>query len=534
MYYYTIRYLKWIQICYQIWYRVRSKWRNCFKYRYKLSSLSHSVSLNLIDWIDKPETLSGDSFSFLNLSNKFENLEINWNFDGYGKLWNYNLNYMDFLLQPGLGKESGIKLIYNFVEKITNKSTGLESYPISLRGVNWIKFLIKHGIHDSQIDNSLFALYKILLDNLEYHLLGNHLLENGFSLLFGAFYYKDLRLYDKAKDIIETELNEQILDDGGHFELSPMYHQIILDRVMDCINLLQNNRQFDGQESLHAFIRDKSIKMLQWLNCITFSNGDIPRFNDSTTGIAPSSLQLNDYAIQLGIASEKTIPKIHLNSSDSFLKESGYRRFNGSNYECIIDVGQIGPDYQPGHAHADTFSFEIYFHGKPIIVDAGVSTYDKNERRQLERSTSSHNTVQVSSFNSSEVWGGFRVARRSNIISLDEDTGFVRASHDGYKHLGVIHEREFKFETKLFCISDKLIGGDHNVAVSRFHFQPGTEIKIADNQIIFNNGIIISFENFEKISIEDYLFADDFNVLLPAKVAEISFKKQCKSTFRFE
>jgi hypothetical protein len=85
----------------------------------------------------------------------------------------------------------------------------------------------------------------------------------------------------------------------------------------------------------------------------------------------------------------------------------------------------------------------------------------------------------------------------------------------------------------LFCISDKLIGGDHNVAVSRFHFQPGTEIKIVNNQIIFNKGNL-SFENYEKISTVDYLYADDFNVLLPAKVVEVTFKKQCKATFRFE
>ena len=82
----------------------------------------------------------------------------------------------------------------------------------------------------------------ILLDNLEYHLLGNHLLENGFSLLFGAYYFQDENLYKKAKEILEKELNEQILDDGAHFELSPMYHQLMLFRVLDCINLVKHNQ----------------------------------------------------------------------------------------------------------------------------------------------------------------------------------------------------------------------------------------------------------------------------------------------------
>ena len=261
LYYNTIRYLKCIQIRYQIWYRLHSKWRSCFKYRYKLSYPSHSVSLKFIDWIVKPEAYNGDTFRFLNLSNRFRNDEIDWNFNGLGKLWNYNLNYMDFLLQPNIGKERGIKLIHDFVKKLNDKSTGLEPYPISVRGMNWIKFLTKHGVQSQGIDNSLFAQYQILLDNLEYHLLGNHLLENGFSLLFGSFYNNDMRLYDKAKSIIENELNEQILDDGGHFELSPMYHQIILDRVFDCINLLQNYKQFNGQESLLIFMKEHFHKL---------------------------------------------------------------------------------------------------------------------------------------------------------------------------------------------------------------------------------------------------------------------------------
>ncbi len=439
---------------------------------------------------------------------------------------------MDYLLQPDMLKERGINLIHDFVQKLTNKSTGLEPYPTSVRGINWIKFLTKHGIQKPRINNSLFAQYEILLNNLEYHLLGNHLLENGFSLLFGAYYYNDLRLYDKAKDIIETELNEQILDDGAHYELSPMYHQIILDRLLDCINLVRNNKLFNSQESLLALMKEKSVKMLQWLNCMTFSNGEIPMLNDSASGIAPLTQQLNDYAIRLELISLETICEIRLNSYILNLKESGYRRFNGSDYECIIDVGQLGPDYQPGHAHADTFNFELCVKRKQIIVDTGVSTYEMNERRQIERSTSSHNTVQVGCYNSSEIWNGFRVARRAKIILIEENGTRIRSRHNGYKHLGLVHEREFIFKSDSFCIEDRLIGNRQLNAVSRFHFKPALDVNLYNNQIEIEGYGLIAFEGFNSIRLVPYEYTCAFNQLISGLVCEIFFDKQLSTSIK--
>ena len=58
-----------------------------------------------------------------------------------------------------------------------------------------------------------------------------------------------------------------------------------------------------------------------------------------------------------------------------------------------MDIGKIGPDYQPGHAHADTFTFCLYFKNTPIVVDTGTSTYNIGKRRDKERSTMVHNTV---------------------------------------------------------------------------------------------------------------------------------------------
>ena len=36
-----------------------------------------------------------------------------------------------------------------------------------------------------------------------------------------------MMFYKKSKLLILEQLNEQILNDGAHFELSPMYHKII-------------------------------------------------------------------------------------------------------------------------------------------------------------------------------------------------------------------------------------------------------------------------------------------------------------------
>ncbi|WP_223898149.1 alginate lyase family protein [Sulfurovum sp. TSL1] len=438
---------------------------------------------------------------FLNQSFTFKK-NIDWNFTLYGKLWTYNLNYFDYLHQEETSKDDGLRLIYDFIEQSDKVIDGLEAFPISLRGINWIKFLVKYKIDDTKINDSLYAQYQILMDNIEYHLLGNHLLENGFSLLFSAYYFQDERFYDKAKKILIYELEEQILDDGAHFELSPMYHQIMLFRVLDCINLIKNNN-WKNHELLQLFMNKAEI-MLGWLNAITYKNGCIPLLNDSSNKIAPTTNELNHYASQLKVK----IKNIKL-------QESGYRMVSNNRYECIIDVGNIGPDYIPGHAHADTFNFELYIDKTPFIVDIGVSTYETNNRRLFERSTVSHNTVEIAGCSQSEVWGGFRVAERAFITQLDERDNRVRAMHNGYeKRLNALHEREFIFENNSINIIDKIISEHEQKAVARIHFHPDVDESMIKQYIQFKNS---------EYSINIYQYAPEFNVLIDAKVLEIPF-----------
>ena len=500
--YNTVKFLKPIQINYRLYYFFRKKVRNTLGIKpifFKESSvqkLKLKESIHIVDCYSKP-----NKFEFLNLEKEFGD-KIDWNYSEYGKLWTYNLTYFDYLSQSD--SQEQLFLLKDFISQIESVKDGLEPFPISLRGVNWIKYLSYNNIDNKSIDDSLYAQYYILLDNLEYHLLGNHLLENGFSLLFGAYYFQDEVLYKKAKQILEKELEEQILKDGGHFELSPMYHQIMLFRLLDCINLVQNS-SWKEDELLEFFILKAQI-MLGWLESISYKNGDIPLFKDSTNGVAPTTNQLFDYAKRLNIEVKEVE-----------LKESGYRKISKANYECIVDIAEIGASYIAGHAHADTFNFELRIKGKPFIVDMGLSTYETNERRAIERSTASHNTVEIDGKNQSEVWGGFRVGNRANIIDIKEGKDFIEATHNGYRP--ILHTRKWTFKENIVTIEDSL--NKPSNAIVSFHFHPD----VKKEEILDH----FSSTNFN-IKFNEYYYSSGFN----REIKSINIKLYFKSSIKVE
>ena len=465
--------------------------------------------LKLQDSITTPTSLlKTDAFRFLNIEKHFDQ-GIDWNFLSHGKLWTYNLNYFEYLSQSGISKHEGLGLIHDFINKEKIIKDGMEPFPISLRVIFWIKFLVKHQIDDVIIDQSLFRQLQILSNRPEYHLLGNHLLENGFSLLFGACYFRDDKLISQAEEILGEELEEQILPDGAHFELSPMYHQLMLYRILDCINLLQQN-PMPRLYKIEGQLWKKARLMLGWIKEMAFQNGQIPMLNDSTSGIAPDPEKLIAYAQSLGVKSQKVT-----------LKECGYRKIKNKKYELLIDVGAIGPDYIPGHAHSDTFNFVLHYAAHPIIVDSGISTYEKNQIRKLERSTASHNTVAIAGLEQSEIWGGFRVARRAKVFNLQESENHISASHDGYRQIRTVHQRTFNYQDDSLVIIDEI--SNQNPAQAFLHFHPDTEVHLIGQEIHGAFGKI-TFENSSAVQLEPFQWAKGFNRTITSQKAVITFK----------
>ena len=155
---------------------------------------------------------------------------------------------------------------------------------------------------------------------------------------------------------------------------------------------------------------------------------------------------------------------------------------------ALLDVAPIGPDYLPGHAHADTLSFELSLFGQRVLVNSGTSCYGMGTERLLQRGTATHNTVAINGQDSSEVWGGFRVARRARPFGLrieESESGLkVVCAHDGYTRLPgrPIHRREWCFSGGAMEIVDTIEGG-FDEAVGRLFFHPGLSLEPNPNAI---------------------------------------------------
>ena len=442
----TIRYLKPSQIFYNIANRIISKRRFQEAKDFKRRNLSTKTN-----FIKVKNCLKDGSFVFLNKENTL-NFPSDWNNSQLGKLWLYNLHYFDYLRQENISKEVGEKLISRWIaENPVGKGNGWEPYTISLRIVNWIKWHLSGNHLNTEALQSLANQTKFLEQKIERHLLANHYLANAKAFVFAGLFLEGedaTRWLKIGTDIYKEELEEQILQDGGHFERSAMYHSIILEDLLDLANI--------GAEIVG--LNQKIQKMLEWLVAMTTPDGKIPLLNDCAHGIAPSPNQIFSYAKNLGFNFSED------NTQSVDLSDTGYAKLVAGDWTVICDCANLAPDYQPGHAHADTLTFELWHKDFKLITDSGTGEYIDTPLRKYQRSTLAHNTIQIDGKNSSEVWSAHRVANRAKIVERKFSGKKVSATHNGYGK--ILHKRTWNISDDGLSIDDEIKGnGRHLVEV---------------------------------------------------------------------
>ena len=356
------------------------------------------------------------SFAFLGTEADFS-AGMSWIDSAASPLWLFNLHYLGAVLDLVVaGRVDNARwLLASWSVAFRNRwhPVAWHPYPTSLRLSNLCLAAGVAGRFEAlgSTTAELVASHAaFLLRHLETDLRGNHLLENAVALLIASRFLGG-RLADEceatAKRVLSVEVDEQILADGAHFELSPMYHTIVLQRLLQCVALLGR-----GDAFIEGVIAPVVPRMLRFLRGILCPDGDIPLLGDSARNFGPAPQRLIGLAEQLGFDGEASTGRGLTGFADA-----GLFVLSTDRLWCIVDAGPVCPSYLPGHGQADSLTIELWSDGACIVGDPGVHEYSGPER-SWNRSSRAHSTVTIDDLDTSEVYGSFRVGGRARIDTI--------------------------------------------------------------------------------------------------------------------
>lgn len=395
------------------------------------------------------------------------------------------------------------------------------SFALASRLSSWVRCYLLIGkklkeeestLHDKLLC-SLYAQAQYLERHLAWDLRANHLFRDATGLALAGRFFQGtdaVRWLKKAERLALCQVEEQLLPDGVHFELSPMYQLQVME---DLLLMIELSECADVRSTLTA----AWAQLLYSLSALRHPDGHIALLNDATLNGALAPAEFFAQASQLGLELPDCFPQ-----GEHYFPDAGIVAWHDSNWSVFFDIGTIGPRYQPGHAHADTLSIECSYRGQRLFVDPGCYGYDDDEHRHYDRSSAAHNTVTIDSLNSSEVWSIFRVGRRARVrdcgVSLTSQRFRAQATHNGYTWLpgSPRHRRELSLDNAgTMRISDSITGSASHLLSAGLLLAPGWKVESSANGWLLQKGalsLVVTLESSAtlNLSLIDALYHPEF------------------------
>lgn len=404
------------------------------------------------------------------------------------QLWRMNLHYMEYLeevaddlLWSGL---VGAWIDANPPGRRGAWKDSWNSYALSIRVVVWMQELVRRaGRLPARIvaraEASVAGQLRFLEDNLETDLGGNHLIKNIKALIWASAYFSGAeaaRWRTIGVELLQSELAQQILEDGTHYERSPSYHCQVFADLLEIRHAL-------GEDPLGGEIDAALRRMAQVAADLAHPDGRVALFNDAGLDMAYAPADcLTAY--------ERLFDRRQAPRKMFALESAGYFGLRSDDTYFVLDCGRIAPDDLPAHGHGDVLSFEWSVAGKRIIVDPGVFEYVAGERRRRSRAAASHNTLCFEGADQADFFGAFRCGRRPNVKVLKYEPGgdgfVLEGTHDGFAHLegAPRHIRRFEVGPEQITIHDRIEGRPAVPASIGFLLDPGVEVEASGSEAL--------------------------------------------------
>ena len=279
------------------------------------------------------------------------------------------------------------------------------------------------------------------------------------------------------------------MDDGTHWEQSPMYHCEVLHCAMDSVLIARRNGIAAPdvlEERVHAMARALSA----WVK----SDGRIPCQSDSDDTdardlLCEAALLFRDGQLRaraggwlpaeaiwnLGAQAQQELntlsplPAVH--PSDALPDSGNYMLRSGLGADAVnlrFHCGSMGS----GHGHADTLHVSLSADGEDILIDAGRYTYVDSPLRLSLKSPAGHNVTLLDGQPFTECTATWEYGRIAPSVKGQHKftplADYVSGAHLGYP--GAFVSRKVVFlRAGLFVLFDAFHAPGRHAAEQRFH-----------------------------------------------------------------
>jgi heparinase II/III-like protein len=413
---------------------------------------------------------------------------------------------------------------------------------VALRAVSWIwgfYFLAdapacQDRRFRADLLRSLFLHGEFIASHLEKaDLNGNHYLCDGVGLVFLGCFFGDSargrRWRALGREIVVSEIEQQVTPDGVDFEQSTAYHRLVLEGFLTSYLLLRMNG-----EHIPDVAWSRLERMCDYVDAYLKPNGLAPLVGDADDGriqilgtqeIGDQRYLLSNGAVVFnradlrahagefadesfwmlgpdGLATFCSQPQVAAPRKSEAFADGGFFVLRAPRTHVFIDCGDVGMRGRGGHGHNDILSFELWWNGANLITDCGAYLYTASrEWRNKFRSTSFHNVVQVDDeelnrfLGPNQLWqlhNDARPVRRA--WNASAGGSYFRGGHTAYERLSppvsVTRECFLPSDGRALVVRDRVDGAGHRRLTWRFHFDPAVQADLAGGGVRLRVGTV--------------------------------------------